>query len=108
MARSLRELRHRGLTVEELEAARLLTLREVRAANDVPEVAAVQYGYATVRGEPCPDEMIPIVEAITMDEVVDLARAVFRAKPAFIFVAGPRDVDDQRAAWTSFESALGD
>lgn len=108
VARSLRELRHRGLTVEELEAARLLTLREVRAANDVPEVAAVQYGYATVRGEPCPDEMIPIVEAITMDEVVDLARAVFRAKPAFIFVAGPRDVDDQRAAWTSFESALGD
>lgn len=108
VARSLRDLRQRGLSGEELEAARLLTLREVRAANDVPEVAAVQYGHATVRGEPCPDEMVPLIESITMDEVVALARSVFRARAAFIFVAGPRDIDDQRSAWSSFEAALGD
>ena len=52
--------------------------------------------------------MVPLVEALTMEEVVGLARAVFRAKTGFVFVAGPRDIDDQRAAWSSFESALAD
>lgn len=108
VARSLRDLRQRGLTVEELEAARLLTLREVRSANDIPEHAAVQYGYATVRSEPCPDEIIAIAESTTMEEVVGLARSVFRAKTAFVFVAGPRDIDDQRSAWSAFETSLGD
>jgi predicted Zn-dependent peptidase len=107
VSRSLRDLRMHGLTPEELAAARLLLLREERAAHDVPEAAAVGYAYATVRGEPCPDETIAIAETITMDEVVEIARTVFTAKQAFIFVAGPRDADDQRTAWSSFESALG-
>jgi hypothetical protein len=44
---------------------------------------------------------------ITRDEVVALARSLFRTKHAFIVVAGPRDDDDQRAAWQLFESTLG-
>src|SRR5207253_10547928 len=67
VARSLRDLRNHGLTAEELAAARLLLFREVRSAHDVPETAAIQYGYATVRGEPCPDEIIAIAETSTME-----------------------------------------
>ena len=107
VARSLRDLRLHGLRPEELEAARLIALRDARAANDVPENAAFQYGHATVRGQPCPDEIADMLPSITANEVVDLAREIFRTKNVLFAVAAPRDGDDQRAAWQLLETSLG-
>jgi predicted Zn-dependent peptidase len=107
VARSLRDLQKHGLTDDELAAAKLILLRDVRATNDVAENAASHYAYATVREQPGPNEMIEIVPTITTADVIALARTAFRTKNAFVVVAGPRDIDDQRTAWQLFETSLG-
>ena len=107
VARMLRDLRHRGPTPQELESARLVLLRDLRATHDIAENAALLYAQAAVLDLPPPDEQIEIAKSITMEDVVELARMQFRTKNALIAVAGPRDDDDQRTAWHMFEAALG-
>jgi predicted Zn-dependent peptidase len=107
VARSLQDLRFRGLSEAEHDAARLMLMRDLRAADDVPEIAAVEYAHSAVREMPDPEAMREILSTVTAQDVTAFARSVFRTKNALIVVGGPRDDDDQRTAWQLFESALG-
>lgn len=108
VARMLRDLRSRGPTEEELAAARLVVVRNARMVLDIAEHAAAFFAQNAVLNRPPPDAWIELAPTITMEEVIELARSIYRTKHALIAVAAPRDDDDQRAAWQMFESALGD
>ncbi|MBX3191420.1 MAG: insulinase family protein [Labilithrix sp.] len=108
VAKTLRDLRDRGPTPEELVAAKESYLLLLETIGDTAASAAQGIGLATLANEPSLEEEMELTRAATVEAVVEYARATLRAKTGHIVVYGPREEDDFKSSWRAFESLLGD
>lgn len=108
LTRMLRDLRDRGPTPDELEAARAsyILLLDTVATN--PAEAAWTMARSMLIDDQWVDEDIADARAATHGGITEFARATFRSKTGHLVIAGPREEDDLRAAWRAFESGLAD
>ena len=61
-------VRHVPVIDGDSELMGLISMGDVNACHDVPELGATHYASATVRGLPCPDEIVPIAD---VDDIPD-------------------------------------
>jgi predicted Zn-dependent peptidase len=108
VSKTLRDLRDRGPSPEELHAAKESYCFLLEAMLGTPASAAQAEGLALATNEPSLDEEIELTRAATAAEVRDRCRTTLRANSAQIVVNGPREEDDLKSAWRSFETALGE
>jgi predicted Zn-dependent peptidase len=108
VSKTLRDLRDRGPSPEELHAAKESYCFMLEAMLGTPASAAQAEGLALATNEPSLDEEIELTRAATAAEVWDWCRTTLRAKSAQIVVNGPREEDDLKSAWRAFETTLGE
>jgi predicted Zn-dependent peptidase len=108
LARMLRDIRDRGPSPADLEAAKESWGLALEGISEAPAEAAVHVGIAVLEGRPLIDEHLAMARAVTGAQMAEFARATFRSKIGHLLVNGDRDEELLGAAWRAFETALAD
>ena len=106
LVRSLRDLREHGPRPDELAAAKECYLLALEAMHDAPADAALANAVNALYDDRPVEEEMELVRSVTPADVMEFANATFRSSVGHLVVAGPRDADDRRAAWQSFDGSL--
>jgi predicted Zn-dependent peptidase len=108
LARMLRDIRDRGPSPADLEAAKESWGLALEGISEAPAEAAVHVGIAVLEGRPLIDEHLAMARAVTGAQMAEFARATFRSKIGHLLVNGDRDEELLGAAWRAFETALAE
>jgi secreted Zn-dependent insulinase-like peptidase len=108
LARALRDLREFGPTPQELEAARASYMLSLDMIASNTSEAARYAAHMVFLDDQWIDEDLVEARTATHERVRDFARQIFRSKTGHLVIIGPREEDDLKAAWRSFESGLAD